>query len=106
MHQPTSELRKTVSALKAFGHTHVDIAKYLHIDDDTLVKYYADELDNGLTDANFKVANKLFKKAYEDEDVKAQIFWLKTRARWREKDPEDMNTVNNLLEKIVDKLVE
>jgi len=105
-HIPTDVTKAEVSALVSFGTNQEDIAKYIGISVDTLQNKYRYQLDTALTHANKLVAKSLFKKATEDEDVKAQMFWLKTRGRWREKDAEDHSAVNNLLEKIVDKLVE
>ena len=48
-----------------------------------LRKHYRDELDLGETKANAQVAGFLFNSA-RSGNVTAQIFWLKTRARWRE----------------------
>lgn len=42
-----------------------------------------DELDLGATKANAQVAGFLFAAA-KGGNVTAQIFWLKTRARWKE----------------------
>ena len=53
------------------------------IDPKTLRKHYRDELDLGETKANAQVAGFLFNAA-RNGNVTAQIFWLKTRARWRE----------------------
>lgn len=104
-HKPTDELREKVASLKAFGNTHEAIAASLSIDNDTLVKYYKEELTNGATNANHKVASVLFDKCMAG-DTSALIFYLKTRARWREKDPEDNNPMQSLVERLVDKLVE
>ena len=46
-------------------------------------KHYRDELNLGETKANAQVAGFLFNAA-KTGNVTAQIFWLKTRARWRE----------------------
>jgi hypothetical protein len=46
-------------------------------------KHYRDELDLGETEANAQVAGFLFNSA-KSGNVTAQIFWLKTRARWRQ----------------------
>lgn len=85
-HQPTEKNRTDVSSLKSFGHTEEDIAAYIGITVETLQKYYGEELRVAEVSANFKIAGKLFKKAYIDEDLTAIIFWLKTRARWRTED--------------------
>jgi hypothetical protein len=50
----------------------------------TLRKYFRDELDQGGSEANMSVAQALYKKA-KDGDVKAQMFWLKCRAGWRDR---------------------
>ena len=90
-HEPNDRLRAEVSALKSFGHTHDEIAVYFNIDEKTLVKHYKRELETAVVRANAQVANKLFNKAVNGDDLSAQIFWLKTKARWRteERDEED-----------------
>jgi hypothetical protein len=47
---------------------------------------YRPELDRAETEANAKVAESLFRKATGEgsQAVTAAIFWLKTRARWKE----------------------
>ena len=47
-----------------------------------LRKYYREELDLGETKANAQVAGFLFNAA-KNGNLTAQIFWLKTRARWK-----------------------
>lgn len=88
-HVPTVETRAEVSALVAFGIPQINIAQRLRISDETLRKYYSYELENGLQDANAKVAGVLFKKAVDQEETAAVVFWLKTRARWSEKNAND-----------------
>jgi hypothetical protein len=53
------------------------------IDPKTLRKHYREELNLGETEANAQVAGFLFNAA-KNGNVTAQIFWLKTRAKWRE----------------------
>jgi hypothetical protein len=53
------------------------------IDAKTLRKHYREELDLGQTKANAQVAGFLFNSA-RNGNVTAQIFWLKTRAQWKE----------------------
>lgn len=93
-HQPTEKTRAEVAALKSFGTTHEQIALYLDIGDDALVKYYKKELDTALTKANAMVAKGLFNKATQQDDLQAQIFWLKTRGRWRTADKESIEDNN------------
>lgn len=85
-HKPTDANRKQVETLAAFGIPEWDIAKVVGVDPKTLRKHYRDELDLGHIKANAKVAQNLFNKACGEgrESVTAAIFWLRTRAGWRE----------------------
>jgi transcriptional regulator with XRE-family HTH domain len=86
---PTEESRKHVELLVAYGLTLQQIASIMDVTDTTIEKYYSSEMKNGLAKANSLIANRLFKTATEGEGhlaLTAQIFWLKTRARWRETD--------------------
>ncbi len=87
-HQPTDKTRAEVSALCSFGITQEEISTYLDIDSKTLRKYYARELDTGTIKANAAMAKRLFDAGIKDGSVPAMIFWLKTRARWKETDNE------------------
>jgi hypothetical protein len=98
-HKPTDKTRKDVAEMVSFGNTQEQIATVLDICVDTLVKYYRRELDTATTLANKKVAKGLFRKAVEDDDLSAQIFWLKTRARWRTDDVVRLEKDNEKLEK-------
>ena len=69
--------------MAAYGIPEADIARTLGVDPKTLRKHYRDELDLGSTKANAQVAGFLFNSA-RNGNVTAQIFWLKTRARWKE----------------------
>ena len=69
--------------MAAYGIPEHDIARVVGIDPKTLRKHYRDELDMGETKANAQIAGFLFNAA-KSGNVSAQIFWLKTRARWRE----------------------
>lgn len=83
LHIPTDETKTKVSALTSFGITQEEIAAYLDIDPKTLRKHYRRELGTGKTAATAKIAQRLFDVAMEG-NVAALIFWLKTRARWRD----------------------
>jgi hypothetical protein len=82
-HDPTQQDRDTARRLSALGVPHEDIALRLKISSDTLVKYYQEELDEGRIDANSAIAGTLFNQAKKGNTA-AAIFWLKTRARWKE----------------------
>lgn len=82
-HKPEPAQRRQVEALAAYGIPEADISRVAGIDPKTLRKHYRDELDLGQTKANAQVAGFLFNAA-RGGNVTAQIFWLKTRANWKE----------------------
>jgi hypothetical protein len=54
----------------------------------TLRKHVRDELDRGVTEANYKVGQTLFNMATSGESAAATIFWSKTRMGLRERPAE------------------
>ena len=82
-HLPDATTRNKVFMLSTVGTRHEDIATVLSISTDTLTKYYKEELDKGRIEANASVAETLFKQAKEGNTT-AMIFWLKSRAKWKE----------------------
>ena len=84
-HRPTDAQRKWVMEYYGMGATQGDIAKVLNIDEKTLRKHYRNELDTALINVNHQVAGALYKKAVEDRDTSAIIWWEKTRAGKGEK---------------------
>ena len=89
-HEPTEETRTRVESLAAAGIRNEDIALYLGITRPTLDKYYKEELRIGNIKANAAVAQTLYKQAM-DGNTTAAIFWLKTRAGWRETQKVEMS---------------
>ena len=85
-HQPDPVGRRQVEAMAGYGVTEADIARVLAIDPKTLRKHYPDELATGHIKANTRIAESLYRKALGDgpQSVTAAIFWLKTRAHWKE----------------------
>ncbi len=85
-HEPTHETRALVEQLAAFGIPQADIAKMVKVAKNTLLRHYAEELETGAIKANAKVAGALFKAATGTGQgaITAAIFWLKTRARWKD----------------------
>lgn len=79
-------------ALTSFGVQQMEVAVYLGISDRTLRKHYRRELDTATITANAQVARSLFKNAVDNSNVSAQIFWLKTRAGFREKQEIDLTS--------------
>jgi len=90
-HKPTEEGKRTAKALAAYGIPQDEIAEVLGICPHTLRKHYSEVLRGAATEANAKVAENLFRTATGAgrESVTAGIFWLKTRAGWRERDKDD-----------------
>lgn len=93
-HEPTKALRDTVSLHAMVGTPQDIIAEILGIDPKTLRKHYRKELDHATHMANATIGGALFNKA-KSGDGAAQMFWMKTRAGWREK-REDTVPDNNI----------
>ena len=72
--------------MAGYGVPETNIAKVIDIDPKTLRKHYRNELDTGAIKATARVAEFLYKKATTEgpQCVTAAIFWLKTRAAWKE----------------------
>jgi len=86
----TEEKRKTVLALAGYGLKHEQIAHLIGIRSaKTLRKYCRSELTGGTAEANAQVAQTLYKMATSGLHPGSTIFWLKTRARWRENAAEE-----------------
>jgi hypothetical protein len=80
---PTAEQRKLVQTMAAAGIQSEAICLVMGVSGKTLRKHYRAELDTSLIRANAMVASSLYMKALKG-NVVAQIFWLKTRAGWKE----------------------
>jgi transposase len=83
-HKPTDENRRLVKMLAAVGARVDDIGTKLGISHDTVQKFYRTELEEGRIDANAQVAQTLFQQA-KSGNTAAMIFWMKTRAGWKER---------------------
>ena len=76
-------LREKVRHLAGLGVPQDDIARIIGCAPKTLRQRCRDELNRGVAEANATISGSLFGAA-KGGNVTAQIFWLKTRARWRE----------------------
>lgn len=83
-HLPTKATRDTVSLHALVGTPQETIAGVLGIDAKTLRKHYREELDHALAKANATIGGSLFNKA-KSGDTTAMMFWLKTRAGFKER---------------------
>jgi hypothetical protein len=82
-HYPTDAQRQLVQLHATIGTPQKTIAGIIGIDDKTLAKHYREELDLAMAKANAAIGGALFSKA-KGGDTTAMIFWMKTRARWKE----------------------
>jgi hypothetical protein len=92
-HKVTDENKKIVKALVAYGIPHIDVARKIGCNQDTLRKHYREELDDAMTEANGAVGQYLFglatgkamdKGATHGDCSRAAIFWAKTRMGWKD----------------------
>ena len=89
-YKPTDENRAMVEGMVAAGLKRTQVASIMEISPSTLREHFPLELKNGDAKAIFNVASGLYKNATTGTstcpggNVTAQIFFLKTRARWRE----------------------
>jgi len=85
----TEENARMVTQLSGLGLPHEQICSILDISKPSLYKYYQEELLKGKATAIAKVAENLFKIATGDpkdrNTLGGAIFFLKTQARWTEK---------------------
>src|SRR5215468_4566430 len=79
----TDAIREKVRHLAGLGVRQDDIARIVRCSPKTLRKRCRDDLDCGVAEANAIVSGSLFAAA-KGGNVVAQIFWLKSRAQWRE----------------------
>jgi transcriptional regulator with XRE-family HTH domain len=83
--KPTEEQRRMVKTMTAMGAKQEDVAARIGVrSPKTLRKYFRDELDQGASEANLAIAQTLFKVA-QAGDVRAIVFWLRSRAGWRDR---------------------
>lgn len=79
----TDAQRELVEQMTGMGCSLDQVGGVLKVSHDTIQRHFKHELATAVARANTKVAGALFQNAMGG-NVTAQIFWLKTRARWRE----------------------
>ena len=84
--RPTDEQRQLVKVMSAYGIRQTDIATEVGLrSPKTLRKHFRQDLDRGRIEANFKVAQTLYKMATSGRQVFATMHWLDRQAGWRKK---------------------
>jgi hypothetical protein len=81
--QPTTKEREQVSMMTAIGIAQPAICQVLKVSEKTLRRACHVEIATGQTQANTQVGGALFQAAVGG-NVAAMIFWMKTRAGWKE----------------------
>jgi len=81
----TDAMREQVRSLATRGVPQEKIAAIIDCDAKTLRKHFRNELDRGMAEADAEIVGALFANAKKG-NVAAQIFWVKTRMHWRERE--------------------
>ena len=81
-----------IEALAGYGLSGAEIAHVLGVGEETLLAHHAGLIESGRIKSNARVAESLFRKATGEGygAVTAAIFWLKTRARWKETSTQEL----------------
>ncbi len=85
-YEPTDDDRKAVGIMTASGLNQTQVARQLGnggISENTLVKYFREELDTAVDKANTKMAATAFNKGLSG-DAQMIRYWLNCRAGWKE----------------------
>lgn len=80
---PLPEIATQIEKYASVGIGLEAISKLIGISPDTISRNYNDNYQNAIQKANGAIAGALYNKAMNG-DTTAMIFWLKTRARWKE----------------------
>jgi hypothetical protein len=81
-------VREKVRHLAGLGVRQDDLARIVGCSPKTLRKRCRNDLDCGVAEANAIISGSLFAAA-KGGNITAQIFWLKSRAQWRERGASD-----------------
>lgn len=98
--EPTDQERGQVEAMSGFGVPVKSIAAIIRggISDNTLMKHFRKELDQGRAKAQAQVGKSLFQNCISG-NVTAQIFYAKTQMGWKE--PPQQIEVSNHAERFL-----
>lgn len=97
-HVPTSLSKEKVIAFSCAGFAQPMIAQYLGITEETLVKYYKEELLNARMDKLQLVGAHAFRRAMEGSDKMIDLI-CRTQLRWANaKSPEELDVQKSAAE--------
>lgn len=99
-HKPTAKSRERVDLLAMVGASARCIAREMGLDERTLKKHYATELEDARERAVTNVAGALYRKAMSG-DPACMMFFLKTQGRqhgWIEKEKDDQPSATSQLD--------
>ena len=82
--------------MTAYGISQNDICLVLNITVPTLHKHFRREIDTAFPIVQTKIAHSLVQNAIQNQNITAQIFWLKTRGGWVEAKPDRNDEPNEL----------
>ena len=104
-HEPTEQSRNLARTLSGLGIPQAQICTLIGVSKPLLHKYYREELDTGMAEANSKIAGSLFNQAIGG-NVTAAIFWAKVRLGWTETNivhigGEEGNPVVHRIERVI-----
>lgn len=86
----TRRLQRIVERMISAGITKAQIAESIGISVGQLEYHFKDQLANGLSKSIALAEKSLYQRGLRG-DTQALIFWLKSRAGWRDKDPMQLN---------------
>jgi hypothetical protein len=101
-HVQDARSRKLVEIMVAIGTNHDEIARTIGISVGTLDRKYRNELNGASAKTNAAIGNSLFLQAvggpkhdWRKANPQVGMFWAKTRMRWRDREPDDGQLVDN-----------
>jgi hypothetical protein len=93
---PTPEERQTAITMAAVGVSRQQISVFFGVHNEALQRELGDEIDRAEVQAVAKVAQTLYRRATEGNDLGAAIFYLKARGGWRETPAIDLGGAGGL----------
>ena len=81
----TPQEKASAIAMASYGIAQREIADCLDVSLTCLRRHLGDDMTKAPTQANANVARALYRGATRDGSTKAQIFWLKSRAKWKDR---------------------